>query len=406
MAGFGSGLAHALTAGLTGYREGQDDQQKKLIILAAQQRAEARQKQQDELARIGALTNAANAGLEIGDAPAPMQAGVPAVAVPDTASTRVVKGQNPESPEGGAANPAPATPSQDGTVIGAVGGRSIKIPAGGVIGKAARDDAAKQAQRTADLLKRAQPLNSRLPEGHPFKLSDDQLASIAADPQLYNEWAKGALGITKDPTAIHEKNRLFDVAHPTRNTGVGDSGPGVWVADPNNPSGPAVYVPRSQAFGQKAPTHAANARSTVAMQKAVAANQTQLSIIDDALSELGQHPSAVGLTRYLGDAINQRADSAGVGTRASIANIGSMIVHDRSGAAVTVSEYPRLAPFVPKVTDSPHAIRDKLAKLKSAIQTETSALQSQSGGAGTPTNGTSSAPSHDIQSLKAKYGLE
>jgi hypothetical protein len=190
--GFGSGLAHALTQGLTGYNQGEEENRKQLILLAAQRRQEERQKQQDEIARIGALSQAAQAGLDV----------APAV-VPDTASRRAVQAENPTSPDGGESSPA--IPSQDGTVLGSVGGMTVKVPQGGVVGKAARDDAAKQAQRTADLVRRAQPLNAKLPAGHPYKLSDDQVASIAADPQLYNEWAKGALGITKDPIATHKQ---------------------------------------------------------------------------------------------------------------------------------------------------------------------------------------------------------
>jgi hypothetical protein len=334
MPSWGGGLAHALTQGFVGAQQGINDRE--LFVLAAQQRAQQRQQQEREmkLKELGALSAAAQAGLDIGD-----DAATP-VAVPDTASRRVVNEVNPTSPEGGGTNQAPATGSQDGTVIGAVQGKAIKIPAGGVVGKAARDDAAKQAQRTADLLNRAQPLNAKLPAGHPYKLSDDQLRSIAADPTLYNEWAKGALGITKDPVAMHRANRDYDVAHPTKNVGVGDTGPLVQIEDPSNPGGPGIFVPRSQAAGHHAPSRAASARSTVSMQKAVAANQTQVSIIDDALAELQRHPNAVGLMRGLGDNVNQRIDPEGNSARASIANIASMIVHDRSGAAVTVSEYP------------------------------------------------------------------
>lgn len=172
-----------------------------------------------KLRELGALSTAAQAGLDVTptapSAPSGPPSSVPPVAVADTASVRAVKGQNPTTPDGGESSPA--TPSQDGTVLGTVGGMSVKVPQGGVLGKAARDDAAKNAQRTADLLKRAQPLNAKLPEGHPFKLSDDQLAGVAADPALYNEWAKGALGIAKDPVATHKQMRDYDVAHPTRN---------------------------------------------------------------------------------------------------------------------------------------------------------------------------------------------
>jgi hypothetical protein len=69
MAGFGSGLAHALTAGLTGYSQGEEENRKQLILLAAQRRQEERQKQQDEIARIGALSQAAQAGLDVSPRP-------------------------------------------------------------------------------------------------------------------------------------------------------------------------------------------------------------------------------------------------------------------------------------------------------------------------------------------------
>jgi hypothetical protein len=384
--GFGSGLAHALTQGLTGYNQGEEENRKQLILLAAQRRQEERQKQQDEIARIGALSQAAQAGLDV----------APAV-VPDTASRRAVQAENPTSPDGGESSPA--IPSQDGTVLGSVGGMTVKVPQGGVVGKAARDDAAKQAQRTADLVRRAQPLNAKLPAGHPYKLSDDQVASIAADPQLYNEWAKGALGITKDPIATHKANRDYDVAHPTRDVG-GDNTS--WQTVTTGDGSMVQVNPKTGAtrpIGLTGRTPGSNARTTAAIQKAVAANQTQLSIIDDALKELGQHESAVGLSRYLGDNINQRLDKGGVAARASIANISSMVVHDRSGAAVTVSEYPRLAPFVPKITDTPATIRTKLAKLKQAVQTETAALQGQPGAQ-------TASPTDPAQALKKKYGLE
>lgn len=141
---------------------------------------------------------------------------------------------------------------------------------------------------------------------------------------------------------------------------------------------------------------ASGGRSTASINKMIAANTSQLSVLDDALKELDNHPSAVGLSRgvpIIGDALNQRVDPGGVAARAQIANIGSMVIHDRSGAAVTVHEMPRLAPFIPAMTDKPETIRIKLQKLRAAIAVETGALQSppqgggggRAGGAGTHT---------------------
>lgn len=154
------------------------------------------------------------------------------------------------------------------------------------------------------------------------------------------------------------------------------------------PDGDVVYVSRAQAAGKQVPK--AGGMGTATLRKAVATNQTQLSIIDDAVSELDRHPQAVGTKRGAGDfvpflggvsdKINQHVDPEGVNARASLANIASLVIHDRSGAAVTVSEFPRLAPFVPRVSDDPATAKKKLAKLKQAIQTETAALEEQMGG--------------------------
>lgn len=153
-----------------------------------------------------------------------------------------------------------------------------------------------------------------------------------------------------------------------------------------------IYVPRSQAAGMEPPSPAGGSRTTAAIIKAVANNQQQVATIDDALRELDKYPNAVGLKRgvpILGDALNQRVDPKGVAARASIANIGSLIIHDRSGAAVTVHEMPRLAPFVPNVNDTPDAIRTKLKKLREAIGVETAALQKEprASGPATPSTG-------------------
>lgn len=168
--------------------------------------------------------------------------------------------------------------------------------------------------------------------------------------------------------------------------------PLVVTANPSDPGGPGVFTPRNQAAGKSEPSKApGGTRGVATIRKAVAANQEQLSVLDDALKELDAYPDAVGLKRGLGDfapfagnfgdAVNQRQDPKGVDARASIANIGSMILHDRSGAAITVSEFPRLAPFIPRISDNPETIKKKLIKLKAAIAVENDALQ---GGAHAP----------------------
>jgi hypothetical protein len=55
----------------------------------------------------------------------------------------------------------------------------------------------------------------------------------------------------------------------------------------------------------------------------------------------------------IGDKALNWMDPAGVDTRAAIGDLGSMVIHDRSGAAVTAAEFPRLRPFIPLASDSP-----------------------------------------------------
>lgn len=93
-------------------------------------------------------------------------------------------------------------------------------------------------------------------------------------------------------------------------------------------------------------------------------NRLALQKIDRAIAALEKNPDAVGLKTYAGDAITQRIDPKGVSTRAIIADIGSQKMHDRSGAAVTISEAPRLQPFIPSVHDTSQNAITKLKQLR------------------------------------------
>lgn len=135
------------------------------------------------------------------------------------------------------------------------------------------------------------------------------------------------------------------------------------------------------------------------IQKAVATNRSQSSTIDKAIAAVTARPTAVGLRRSAGDAINQRLDPDGVDARALVANIGSMLVHDRSGAAVTVSEYPRLAPFVPKITDDSQAIIKKLRQLQNVLANETDLMLSPY------TKATAAADAPKSVGIASKYGV-
>lgn len=101
-----------------------------------------------------------------------------------------------------------------------------------------------------------------------------------------------------------------------------------------------------------------------AISKAVLENNATLRTVTRALEELDVYPDAFGAKNYLGDSIRQRSDPKGIAARAYTADIGSLLIHDRSGAAVTASETPRLKPFIPSVIDAPDTIKKKLMRFK------------------------------------------
>lgn len=105
-----------------------------------------------------------------------------------------------------------------------------------------------------------------------------------------------------------------------------------------------------------------------AITKGLIENNSNIRKIDAAIAALERYPDAFGARNYLGDAIRQRTDPKGVDPRAKVADIGSLIIHDRSGAAVSAAEFPRLAPFIPQATDDPATVKTKLENLKANIQ--------------------------------------
>lgn len=120
-----------------------------------------------------------------------------------------------------------------------------------------------------------------------------------------------------------------------------------------------------------------------AVNSAIITNTQSLNQLDRALTLLegknigdpakgGQRgdAAATGVKGYLPQGILNRVDPKGVDARAEVADIGSLKIHDRSGAAVTVSESPRLMPFVPTATDDAATVQKKLRRLRNEIANE------------------------------------
>lgn len=163
------------------------------------------------------------------------------------------------------------------------------------------------------------------------------------------------------------------------------------TAQINNATGKVDLIsrPTSATVGRPVPP---------AVAKGVIENNASIGKIDRALAALEARPESFGGWNYVGDTIRQRTDSDGVDARAKVADIGSLIIHDRSGAAVSASEFPRLAPFIPRATDTPKTVKTKLENLKAniqAMQDETQSIYSEEAGykpMGTPAAQAAAAP--------------
>ena len=154
-------------------------------------------------------------------------------------------------------------------------------------------------------------------------------------------------------------------------------------------SGKAVFIQPGRAGGAPAvmqgftPPEAKLKDVPPTVNAAIIANQAAGNQLDRAIALMSGEDlpgmtgdkSATGLKGYLPNAILSRIDPQGVSARAEIADIGSLKINDRSGAAVTASETPRLMPFIPLATDDNETVLKKLRRLKLEVANETNAMK-------------------------------
>lgn len=113
-------------------------------------------------------------------------------------------------------------------------------------------------------------------------------------------------------------------------------------------------------------------------QKAMLENDTNVRRAERALNLVtsATGKDATGLKGYLPNQLLNRMDPAGVDARAAIADLGSLVIHDRSGAAVTAAEFPRLAPFIPTEKDDQATVEKKLNRFVEVYREEMHQLES------------------------------
>lgn len=112
-----------------------------------------------------------------------------------------------------------------------------------------------------------------------------------------------------------------------------------------------------------------------AIQKAIVENKANSDFIDAALAEGASRPGSFGFKTFLPDEILGRWDEGGVTARAFAQNIASLKIHDRSGAAVTAAEFPRLKRFVPIAGEKWSVTKKKLEGFKTEYETMRKAVE-------------------------------
>jgi len=157
---------------------------------------------------------------------------------------------------------------------------------------------------------------------------------------------------------------------------------------------------RGRLFTPQKPSTATTGNLSSAQRVAVSGNNALLAQIDNAIALVEANPNSFGLKYSMGDVVNQRLDPGGVTARAAVANIGSAVIHDRSGAAVSAKEFPRLTPFVGSVTDRSDSLADKLRQMRATVEDENNALQA-SWQAGAPPASLAAAPAGPAASAPA-----
>jgi hypothetical protein len=84
----------------------------------------------------------------------------------------------------------------------------------------------------------------------------------------------------------------------------------------------------------------------------------------EIISGINKVPDSVNIGYdKIGESVLQRYDPKGVEVRAAIAEYTGQLLHELSGATVAPEEAARLLPFLPRITDTPAALKTKANRL-------------------------------------------
>jgi len=142
---------------------------------------------------------------------------------------------------------------------------------------------------------------------------------------------------------------------------VNDAMPGA-APPPTQRSAQAVQLPDGRT-AQYIPAEQPAAAQPNAIAGQMLENANGLRQARLALQLAEQRPQSFGFWQGAANTVPgalERIDPDGVQARALAANLGSLVIHQRSGAAVTAAEFPRLRPFIPQVGDPPNVVQQKV----------------------------------------------
>lgn len=220
------------------------------------------------------------------------------------------------------------------------------------------------------------------------QFTQSQAAPIVKAPEGFNVGPNGALSV--DPAWLRAKKDISaagasNISMMAPVGGELPSGERVLVQPANRPGAQPQVVMVNGAPVK--PIRDGDKPIPESAIRSISENRNSLSKIDAAIAaaEDPTNSAALGLRNALpgAETIRQYTNPEGVPVRSLVADIGSLKIHDRTGAAMSIGEAARLKPFIPSASDSPSVAADKLRQLRVEYQNVLSDMQD----AYSPSNG-------------------
>ncbi len=227
-----------------------------------------------------------------------------------------------------------------------------------------------QAERKTDfekLLEDAGLSETEKQDMRKAKLAKETTASAGSKSQF--EQMLDASGLPESKKSeLRRQWLLKETRIPSSGEGGGEKIPtgSISVIDPTDPAGKRVILVTQARAIKEGLTPASGVPKEEKLKPipanintAISTNDMSIRRLQEALDLIKKNPDAIGLKNLLPGQALDRMDPRGVAARSAIGDIGSLVIHDRSGAAVSASEMQRLG-FIPTPTDRADNAKTKL----------------------------------------------